>query len=274
MLITIRTSLAIAVTLAALTSASLTLAAGNVTVSVRKGNLFITGDEAGNRIFIGVGDDASSFIIGPCCDDDTAINGEARAFLMVTDVTGDFRIKMQEGDDWVHLVYLEETWVVRDGVRVDVGWEVPGSVHIDVGKGNDFVGFVETTVGGDLRISTGPGNDLIDCDECSLRGNLVVETGTGNDIFASDEGKEVGGSTRIDMGSGDDSLFFEEGARRTFLGPVHLLMSSGDDRVEFSFVTFASSARLEGGNNYDTIEVGPGINFAVEPKISGFEVTE
>jgi Ca2+-binding RTX toxin-like protein len=270
--ITIRTSLAIAVALATLTSASPTLAAGNVTVSVKKGNLFITGDEADNRIAIDVGDDASSFLISPF--DNTTINGEARAFLRVTDVIGDFRIKMQEGNDWVALRYLEETWVVRDSVRIDVGWEVPGSVHIDVGKGDDLVYFVETTVGGDLRVSMGPGDDEIDCDECSIRGNLAVETGTGNDLFKDDEGREVGGSTRIDMGSGNDSLLFDEIVGRTFLGPVHLLMSSGNDRVELSYVTFASSARLEGGTNHDTIEVGLGVNFSVEPRISGFEVIE
>lgn len=39
-------------------------------------------------------------------------------------------------------------------------------------------------------------------------------------------------------------------------------------------ITTASSAKLEGGNNHDTIEVGSGVNFSVDPEISGFEVIE
>lgn len=257
--ITIRASLAIAAALAALTSASLALAAGNVTVSVRKGNLFITGDEEAN--VVGVDQDCVGDV-NTFCIYGWSINGEAHIYdnpLIVRGVTGDFNIKLAEGDD---SVYLNEMLGM-----------LPGSVRIDAGKGNDFVRFLDAHASGDLRISMGPGNDTIDFrDTSSVDGNLLLEAGSGDDAVTNDNDNGdffVGGWTHINMGPGNDWVGLME---RTFLGPVHLRMSGGDDRVSLTRMTFKSQARLEGGNGLNRLRVGNRVRFSVEPEISRFEV--
>jgi hypothetical protein len=169
MLTASRVYFAIAAALVALTSVSPVLADGNVKVTVEDGKLVIVGDEGDNRISIR----SSEFhpeenvdlliIFRPSYDNDTTINGEAHTDInpwRVRGVTGDFLIKMRGGDDVVDLQYLNDAWAV------------PGSVRIDVGGGNDFVGYIDTEIKGNLHITTEAGNDRTDFDCCYIAGDL------------------------------------------------------------------------------------------------------
>src|SRR5262245_21886646 len=99
-------------------------AGGDVTVSVVGGNLIIKGDDApdGNGIFISPAGAGAYDVQG---DGLTTVNG-ANAVFNAGGVTGDVKITMNDGDDFVE---IEDT----------NAQPFPDDVVIRTGKGNDAV---------------------------------------------------------------------------------------------------------------------------------------
>lgn len=164
------------------------LMAGNVTVALREGDLFINGDTLSNSVSIesagantvqvrGVDNPAGS---------PTRINGSPNGARFFPGFFGDIIVRMRDGDDRVHVTNLV----------------APGNVFVDLGNGNDLLvagrdvllrappsSFGPTGplyVQGSLRAYGGSGNDAIDQADAHVRGFGFVDLGIGNDGFRTD----------------------------------------------------------------------------------------
>src|SRR5690606_6502540 len=197
------------------------LLAGDVGVEIVDGDLFISGDDLGNRIEISAGSEGEFVITGlPTEDGETTINGSAEAFV-ATDFTG--------------------------------------NVFVDTGAGADEVVVGNVQLGGDLAINTGADNDTVivggaaaetDAASLSVDGNLLVSTGAGDDTvilggalndggdLSADVALEVGGNVRVDTGDGADRV---AGVGLSVDGNLALNAGTGDDQV-----TLGSAISLDG----------------------------
>lgn len=91
--------------------------AGDVSVAVIAGNLFIRGDDLDNSLRISSGAEAGAFVItGNTSPDETTINGSS-ARLTVTGVTKRVIIQMGDGEDFVYV----NGAAFADDLLVDLG---------------------------------------------------------------------------------------------------------------------------------------------------------
>jgi hypothetical protein len=111
---------------------------GNVTVTVNNGDLIIRGDAGDNNIIL-----VESGIAGRT---GTKVNGERRIFIP-DGVTGDVRIDMVGGDDFVR-IELPGT-----------NFAIPNNVVITTGLGNDHLELLQLRAPNSTRRDTGHGNE-------------------------------------------------------------------------------------------------------------------
>lgn len=171
--------------------APLPQAGGNVQVSVVSGNLIIRGDNRDNNLII-----TESLIAGRA---DTTINGERRIFVP-DGVTGDVRITLRGGNDFVR-VELPGT-----------NFAVPQDLEINTGSGNDLVELLQVRVPAETHLDTGNGHDIIfidgvfngtDFDRSEFTGAFEVETGSGEDLLEFHHAI-FHGEVDVELGSGID----------------------------------------------------------------------
>jgi len=247
---------------------------GNITAYTNHdGDLIVLGDSQSNGVFVGRTGEANEYLVegldrgsGP-----TTVNGLESEILIA--VGEHIRIVLNDGDDRLHF----------DGQH-------PGSVTVDGGRGNDWIGIGDPVISEYLEIDGGPGDDLVDIQDSLVEGDLFVRTGQGADqivfFFAA-----LHGNTLLDTGPGVDdlsvdssifsgSLFIETGGDADEVTLFDLVIGNelearlgpGDDLFEITEVSIGGKVRCDGGAGDDTYSDGGGNNFGGgNPQIRRFE---
>lgn len=143
------------------------LMAGDVSVNVIGGNLFIVGDDAANHIVVSDGAAAGDVDITGV---GTTVNGGAS---VTKSVTGNIFIVMRGGGDQVDLEDLN----------------APKNLAVTMDDGDDIVnaGLTEpnaVTVGRSAVFALGPGNDDLTANYLNVTQELAIQAGTGDDDIA------------------------------------------------------------------------------------------
>ena len=173
---------------------------GNVTVTVSNGDLIIRGDAGDNNIIL-----VESGIAGRT---GTKVNGERRIFIP-DGVTGDVRIDMAGGDDFVRIELPGTNFAIPNNVVITTGLgndhlellqlRAPNATRIDTGDGNDIVfvdgvqsfsSFVRPEFGGKFVLRTGPGEDLFEFHNATFHSEVDVRLGGGIDGACSTQDSE------------------------------------------------------------------------------------
>jgi hypothetical protein len=250
------------------------LLSGDVSVTVRFGDLIVKGDHADNSIAISPGGQEGEYVVEGF--DDTLINGKDVP-VVVKGVDDDFLIKMKHGDDIVILGqpdFINEgsvplvvpddcTIYTRAGVDVVLlgGVNVGDDLVIRTGKHADGAALLDTTVGDDARVYMGNGNDALGIDRVGPTDtidpqlDLVVQRALD---FVGENGEDglLFGHTEIaddlfaSMGSGDDRV----GVASCSVGDDFTLRTgSGNDDTSFSALMVDDYFRVYAGSGNDTV---------------------
>ncbi len=194
------------------------LLSGDVAVSVDNGRLVVRGDEQANQVVVDQAGLEPGRLRITSGADATTINGSAEPIIL-DGITGDVLVRLGRGDDSIQLADL-----ILDG-----------NVSIAGGRGADTISLSDLDVAGDLRMAGGTrGAGSISLLDTSVGGDLVIRT-LGRDDTVEIEHAEVGGSTRIETGRGDDRVTMEaddvRDTRSVFDGFVRLRTGGGDDKI-------------------------------------------
>jgi xanthine dehydrogenase YagS FAD-binding subunit len=203
--------------------------AGNVTASIRGGDLFVTGDNQGNDITIMRSGGSGITIVG----NGTTVNGQAEVTL------GNYRrnavVNLNGGDD---TVTFKSTF--------DSLFTILGNLNVTTGNSNDLV---QAGTGGTLAVL----------------GNAVIDVGAsaGVDTFAVNAGSTVGGNLnqrpRCWYFRNEEFVCFKKGGSRCFAvngenqyhaifgneGPSHIVHPSS---LAVPFVAYGARFRVLGPN--------------------------
>ncbi len=146
-----------------------TVPSGNVRVVLFGGTLYVTGDDAGNRIQIT--GDANGGATVRALDATTTINGGVS--LSVAKVERDLYIRLFGGDDQL----------IVSGMRNR------GTLDADTGDGNDVLGVSGAEHRAATILRTGSGDDLAILNGSVFRRYVFLDTGAGDDqVIASNVG--------------------------------------------------------------------------------------
>lgn len=164
------------------------LMAGNVTVAIREGNLYVDGDNLSNSVSIESAGPNTVQVLGVDnpVGTSTRINGSPNGARYFSGFAGDIFVRMRAGNDRVHVTNMV----------------APRHLFVDLGAGNDLLvagrdmlfrsppsTFGPTGplyVQGYLRAFGGSGNDEIDQADVQVHGSGLVDLGIGNDSFRID----------------------------------------------------------------------------------------
>ena len=225
--------------------------AGNVSVSVTGGSLFVRGDDKDNAVLIeqvGNGEYAvsgfdfadagiSGYQSGP-----TKINGAANGTVVVSGVTGDIHVDLRKGNDGLGIGNsVDDLLALAEecGFGLGIG-EGSGSGS---GSGSEEAFTIAAAqhvedqffAPRNLIVNTGDGNDGVAI-SASVAGVLSVSTGNGND------GVVVGGSFSLESEAhiGDDLI---------------ILTGGGHDHACVDFVTVHDHLNVQTGEGNDGVEL-------------------
>ena len=138
------------------------LMAGNVNVSMSNGNLFITGDANPNHVQVRQSSPGVYSISGVMLGGSaTKINGYNG--VTASGVTGNVSVSLGGGSDQLD-------FGTGDARQINV----PGTLTIDMGTGNDWTYVRDVKTGGNLTVYTGTGQDRTHINNANVGNNLFV----------------------------------------------------------------------------------------------------
>ncbi len=255
------------------------LLAGDVGVSVRAGNLILSGDNLGNTVSIVRSDSGTVSVEGT----DTLINGSKSEFVYRGELKN-VTLRMLGGDDQIRISGIEARSLVVDLGRGDDLAEIDSTTARDVrinagvgddvlqivslvssrrtmiatGQGDDVVSIVALSTGKDFHLTTASGDDSVCVDDLNVGGKLNMHMGSGNDELMFAGQTQPGGRTNLFLGSGDDLLAMLPGrnGQTSNLGERLTIHSgSGNDAVAIdNAVTLSSAHIFGGGGNQDEFQ--------------------
>lgn len=194
------------------------LMAGNVSVSMSNGNLFITGDANPNHVQVrqtspGVYSISGVMLGGTA----TKINGYSG--VTARGITGNVSVALGGGSDQLD-------FGTGDGRQINV----PGTLTIDMGTGNDWTYVRDVKTGGNLTTYTGTGQDR----------THIVNADVGNNLFVLDP-------NAVNSGDSDLTTVLTSRAR----GQLQFISRGGNDSVEIqSCAADSVYADLGAGNDF------------------------
>ena len=197
------------------------LLAGDVTASIRNGDLIIKGDDLANGIQITAGTTAGTVKITGINAGGTAtnINGSSNGSVTLSGFNGDIKIKLKGGDDSLSMTDLD----------------VPGKLKIEAGEGNDSVTLDGVTVDRKFKAKLSDGNDSLSITNTTVAGSTKIKGKDGEDEVT------IEGSTfsklRVSLGDDDDTLDISgsEATRKTrFNGGRGTDTLNNDDKNDFT----------------------------------------
>ena len=273
------------------------LLAGDVTVFLDGSLLNVVGDAEDNMVQISQDATGSTVVTGI----DTTINGLETPFVQ-SDSFSELTVELRAGDDELSVVdqsvegnarflgeggndfieidefssrYLHVEGNLGDDVVEFSNSEIEQSTYVFLGDGNDVLAAEAYSNGRNFKVFGEDGNDSFVAGEFSVARKFRLSLGDGNDnaLFVS-EG-EVGRSTKIRSGSGDDFvgvLPSESDDAIQFSRRFSLRTGSGDDIAAIdSNVSFERSNRVVGGSGDDSIQL---VDSPTSVRERGFETLE
>ncbi len=137
-------------------------------------------------------------------------------------------------------------------------------------------------VTGNLSITTGYNDDLVDLNNVSPTKVFTVRTGLGDDTVNLTKGSEPLGPLMIDTGAGNDSVSLDgrtDGYVAEYFGPVKVNLGTGDDSlwvsdggVNGNIGHYHATVKFDGGTGTDDIAyLTTGSIFDVAPVVVNFE---
>jgi hypothetical protein len=222
--------------------------AGNVAASFSgTGVLTLVGDNAANAITVRV-TGTTLTITGSA---GTTING--RSFVSAFAAVRGLQASMNDGDD---VVRIDST----------ANFLVPGSVSINLGAGNNILGF--NTAGrlavGALGVAGGSGNDVVAVagglhTNSTISGGATIFVGNGANTV-SIRRLTIGGPVSVATADGADTLAIDA---TTFLSTFTASLGAGNDAIRFGQVTgqsapvdFRGQVTIHAGAGNDTLLLG------------------
>ncbi len=222
---------------------------GNVMVTVSEGgDLKIKGDRLGNNITIGAGIGAGQYNVTG--NDGTTVNG--LLFVVVENVSDDFKIDMKGGDDVLFMSLL----TVPDKLRIKTRW------------GADLVGVVDVIVQGVANFSGGYRDDQFIVSGSQFHRHVKFEGGRGADDFGGVSAHFYSTVRASGSRGHGDSVWF---TASTFDGWFAAYLGAGDDSFRLTDCVLNGGGRANGGWGWDTVTIAGAYPFGFF--FRGFEDT-
>lgn len=222
--------------------ATLVWSAGMVQVTQKGGNLKIKGDREDNKIELSQSQANEITVTGM---DGTGIVGGPT----FTNVLGIVDIRMEAGNDVV----------TAPGVL-----DLDGSIHVNLGKGDDALTLSRLDVGGNIRAQGSAGEDTVligdetDTFVVLAAGDLILTGGGGADDLDIHD-PIIQGSIRMIGGGGDDDLSVEfDNTSADVLGNLYMSGGPGMDTLELTDPVVGEKVAMNGGPGMDTIIMDDG----------------
>ncbi|WP_425616156.1 hypothetical protein NA78x_006095 [Anatilimnocola sp. NA78] len=258
------------------------LMAGDVDLLQTGGNLFITGDNDANGLFIRqLSEDRFAIIGTKTGSGNTTVEGQG--FQVVNGVTGSVFLNMNGGNDSVKfdrgdtfiasrpgLPSLGEFPQVKQNLQVNMGagadtfttngLQVQGRVIIDTGFGNDadtvkLDGLIVRAENGDqaLEIDTQGGNDRVELIDGTFQGLVDIDTGTENDLVSIiDILISSDSDLRIRTQAGNDQVTIEDSL---FDRTVDIETGAGQDVVLLEELRLNGELEVDMGTDNDILQI-------------------
>ena len=256
------------------------LLAGDVSVQVFHGNLYITGDNASNYVLVdGTGTDGEFEITGLSDANaaPTSINHDPNGSTTVDGVTGSIFVDLRGGDDFFGLADA----TVHKNLSIDMGW---GNDQTDIGLFAIPIGVTtvvslptvtplqvpiiepSVTVCGSVWVNLGPGDNSLFENSLLVKGSESIDGSWGDDdVTLTDAGPVPGGTSlgtgvtilhdlNLNLGGGSNELevydLDVDGSMR--------FKASGENFVELAIINIGCDATFNfwGGGNQHFI-LGP-----------------
>ncbi len=220
--------------------------AGDVTVSLVRGNLLIKGDDAANHIAISSGPAANSFVIRGLDGTAVKMNGTAApdTGLVVNNVRGLVNVNMNAGDDTVevsnakfNLALTIEMGAGNDTVLVGTAATAPAPL-----KAAAIVGDANVNARGAINVFTGIGNDTVKMANVGVGGFLHIATLGGDDTV------ELGAAATPGLTASEIS----SASVRAGLA-IEVVLGDGADNAQLNNVAAVGAITVGGGKGADTI---------------------
>jgi hypothetical protein len=241
---------------------------GNVTVTVSRGDLVITGDSLANSVQVRPGSAPGQWVVTGVGN--TTINRSPQSATL-TGVTRDVVIRMQSGDD---ILNVEDVAVPRN-LRVEMGAgnteavfesivvggnaafyhgsgqrnqltvtasQVKGKVNLRGGTGSDQVIFSRTTVDNDLIANLSGGADLLEVRSATIGRNLSVQTGS-----------RAGQEAKIWIGYGKDQV--DEDVLTTIAQDAIVRGGAGSERIDIQGMAASRDLTVDTGGGDDVLDL-------------------
>lgn len=152
--------------------------AGDVSVALFNGALYLTGDAAANRVHVEQDTVGDIYVVGL---DGTSVNGQPAVYAGRGPVSG-FFADFGEGEDYLELVGL-----------------VAGSVHVHGGNGGDGLYLFNVRSDGDIVVSGDAGNDTLYTTGTLARNGFVIDGGSSFDVWHADNSGGLAGTFIVNV---------------------------------------------------------------------------
>jgi|GEM_PF-2911165 len=229
------------------------LATGNVSASVNKGVLTITGDGSDNSIVMEPKLDAESnpitsvFMISSG-DGTTTVNGVLTPYETPV-ANHEVLIDLGDGNDELEMTNVTITRMCR----------------ITTGTGDSSVTIDNAVFNKQLRLTMGDGANVVDINNTDISEPSKVITGNGPDSITFNDVEYRGGITTK---SGDDVLVIANSHHIDPKGKLAIKTANGLDDVTFTDAHWQGKVLINTGNDDDTVTAG-NITVGVFVKVSG-----
>jgi uncharacterized repeat protein (TIGR01451 family) len=215
---------------------------GNVKAVVSKGQLKVTGDNFNNTIRFDTPVEAGPDAIRITPFGGTRINGQCRS-VQLHGVKGGVSVRMGRAND---SVFFDGPITMKQ-------------LSVIVGLGNDTVALSGVTVNAGTTIRADGGDDVVSIIDSVLNAG-PAQAGLG--------GVKQKSALTLRTGIGDDTVTIEG---TQVVGSALIRNDGNDDFVRIVDSIFEAALKLEGGRDFDRIEMSVGNTFANTPSIKSFE---
>ncbi len=215
------------------------LLAGDVTLKVIGGNLFMTGDNANNSVTIAGTATPGKFTVTGAAG--TKIDGKAAE--TVTGISASIIANLNDGND------------VLKVNNANIG----GNLIVDMGTGTNTFNTTKVSVGGSLVSTSVNGSNTDNMSGLSVSHDAVFNLlGSGNEsVTIGGTKSSLGGSLVIDIGAGKNTISLDKLAVSNLLKIVD---GSTTDTVTIKGTTADQLLYIDAANGKDHVELGVAFN--------------
>ena len=184
------------------------LFAGDVSVAVEGDDLFIRGDDAGNKITVTGG--LGFFSVEP--RGTTTVNGDTDDETFEFEGIDHVRIFLKGGKDTVQVdaLAISEQLVIHTGSKRDVveltDVTVGDQLRINTKSADDIVTIDNVTIDADAFVRLGAGDDELTVNDSTFEEDFTGRGKEGDDVITIDDDTGIDGTVTLTGGPGTDDI--------------------------------------------------------------------